>query len=379
MRVPLLDLKPQLDLLGDEMKTAIDAVIESGMYILGPRVEEFERAAAAYCGARHAIGMSSGTDALLAALMALDLKAGDLVLTSPYSFFATAGAIWRTGARPVFVDIDPVTYNLDPAKVRAWFDEHPKDAARVKAIVPVHLYGQCVDMDPLIALACERGLPVVEDAAQAIGATYPSREGVRQAGTMGLSGCYSFFPSKNLGCLGDGGMTVTSDDAHAARLRRIRNHGMEPKYYHREVGANFRIDAIQAAVLSVKLPHLNAWHEQRRDNAAYYDAHLKAPGVTTPMAVYGREHHIYNQYVIRVPERREELREFLNRREIGHDVYYPVPFHLQECFRELGYRAGDFPGSEDAAAHTLAIPVYPGLSRAQQDFVIESLTEFFSS
>lgn len=379
MRVPLLDLKPQLDQLGDEMRSAMNEVLESGYFILGPRVEAFETELAEYTGAAHAIGMTSGTDALLAALMAIDLKPGDLVLTSPYSFFATAGAISRTGARPVFVDIDPVSYNIDPEKIREWFGRNPMDAAHVKAIVPVHLYGQCADMDAIMAIANERGIPVIEDAAQAIGATYPSASGLQKAGAIGLAGCYSFFPSKNLGCLGDGGATVTNDTAFADRLRRIRNHGMEPKYYHKEIGANFRLDALQAAILSIKLPHLETWHAQRRENAAYYDEQFQGSPIETPKPVYGREHHIYNQYIVRVPDRRDELRTVLNENEIGHDVYYPVPFHLQECFRDLGYRPGDFPESENAAAHTLAIPVYPGLTREQQDHVIQTLQNFYNN
>lgn len=379
MNVPLLDLGPQYEALRDELEAAVREVLASTGYVLGPRVEAFEDAVARYAGAGYGIGVSSGTDALLAALMAVDVGPGDVVVTTPYSFFATAGAIGRLGATPVFVDIDPETYNLDPARLREWFDTDSPERARVQAIVPVHLYGQCADMDPILALAESVGVPVIEDAAQAIGATYPGAHGTRSAGSMGTAGCYSFFPSKNLGGAGDGGMVVTNDDAIAERLKRLRNHGMEPKYYHDEIGGNFRLDSLQAAVLQVKLPHLESWHAMRRENAAYYDEHLDVSGIVKPAAVYGRDHHIYNQYIVRVPERREELRDYLREHGVGHEVYYPVPFHLQKCFAYLGYSAGDFPESERAAETTIALPIYPELSREQQDYVIDRLAAFYGA
>lgn len=378
MNVPLLDLRPQLKSIEAELKAAVIEVLESTHYVLGPKVEALESAIAEYTGVPYAIGVSSGTDALLVSLMALEVGSGDLVLTTPYSFFATAGVIARLGARPVFVDIDPDTYNIDPAALRAWFDRETESREKVKAIIPVHLYGQCADMDPILDIGRDYGVPVIEDAAQAIGAGYPSREGVKKAGSMGAMGCFSFFPSKNLGAAGEGGMVVTGDRALADRVRRLRNHGMGPKYYHSDIGGNFRLDPLQAAVLSVKLPHLEAWHEMRRENAAYYDEGLAAVGLKTPPIAYGRDRHIYNQYVVSVPDRREELRAYLTEQGIGHDVYYPVPFHLQECFKDLGYARGDFPNSEYAAAHTIALPIYPELTREMQEYVVEKLTTFCS-
>ena len=377
MKVPLLDLKPQLQSLEKEIKNAVNEVIDSCMYILGPKVSNLEKEVAAYSGAGFGVGVTSGTDALLVALMALDVKPGDLVLTTPYSFFATAGVVARLNATPVFVDIDPVTYNISPAALAAWFDANPDKAKKVKAIIPVHLYGQCADMDAIMAIANAHGVAVIEDAAQAIGAKYPSKTGLKKAGAMGTMGCFSFFPSKNLGCLGDGGMVVTSDAALADKLIKLRNHGMDPKYYHKMVGGNFRLDALQAAVLSVKLPHLDSWHAARQKNAAFYDEHLTAPGLNTPQAVYGRENHIYNQYMLSVPGKRDELRDFLVKNEIGHDVYYPVSFHEQECFKDLGYKTGDFPASEYASQHVIALPIYPDLATEQLAFVAEKINEFY--
>jgi dTDP-4-amino-4,6-dideoxygalactose transaminase len=377
MKVPLLDLKAQLVSLEAEIKKAVLDVVDSTAYIMGPKVEELEKQIASYSGAGHGIGVTSGTDALLVALMALDLKQGDKVLTTPYSFFATAGVVTRLGAVPVFVDIDAKTYNLDPELLSDWFKKHPDQIKNVKAVLPVHLYGQCADMDPILKIAGQYGIPVIEDAAQAIGSTYPGAAGVRKAGTMGTMGCFSFFPSKNLGGIGDGGMVVTSDPALAEKLRKLRNHGAAPKYYHSLIGGNFRLDPVQAAVLSVKLPHLESWHEARRRNAAHYDAHLNVPGIVKPAAVYGSKHHIYNQYVLSVPDRRDGLRKFLSDNQIGNEVYYPVSFHEQECFRFLGYKHGDFPLSEHAAAHTIALPIYPELTREMQDFVISKIGEFY--
>lgn len=376
MHVPLLDLKAQHAPIDAEIKAAVNAVIDSTRYVMGPEVDGLEAEIAAYCGVKHGIGVTSGTDALLVALMALGVGPGDLVVTTPYSFFATAGVVTRLNATPVFVDIDPDSYNMDPAALRAWFDGEPDSAERVKAIIPVHLYGQCADMDPILAVADAYDVPVVEDGAQAIGSGYPGRDGVKKAGSMGTMGCFSFFPSKNLGCLGDGGMVVTDDDALAATLRQLRNHGMEPKYYHPLVGGNFRLDALQAAVLRVKLKHLETWHQMRRDNAAYYDRHFTHAGIGKPALVWGREHHIYNQYIVRVPGDRDGAKAHLLANDIGCDIYYPVPFHLQECFRHLGYAEGAFPHAEKAAAETLALPIYPELTDAMQDYVIETLEAF---
>lgn len=377
MKVPLLDLKAQLKTIEQEVKKAVLEVVDSTAYIMGPKVEELEKQVAEYAGVPYGIGVSSGTDALLAALMALDVRPGDIVLTTPYSFFATAGVVARLGATPVFVDIDPATYNMDPQKLENWFSKNPSEISRVKAIIPVHLYGQCADMDPISSLARQHGIPVIEDAAQAIGSTYPGKSGVKKAGAMGHMGCFSFFPSKNLGGIGDGGMVVTADKNLSEKLRKIRNHGAAPKYYHALIGGNFRLDPVQAAVLLVKLPHLESWHEARRKNAAYYDAHLNVPGIRKPHLAYGGKHHIYNQYILSVPDRREELRKYLSENQIGNEVYYPVPFHEQECFRYLGYKSGDFPDSEHAAKHTIALPIYPELTREMQDFVIEKIGAFY--
>ena len=376
MRVPLLDLRPQLADVEAELKAAVLEVVESTRYVMGPKVELFEAAAADYVGCRYAIGVSSGTDALLASLMALGVGAGDRVVTTPYSFFATAGVIARLGATPVFADVDPDTLNLDPAALRACLDGEGAD--RVRAVVPVHLFGQCADMDPIVQIADARGIPVVEDAAQAIGARYPSQRGERRAGSMGALGCFSFFPSKNLGALGDGGLVVTDDAQLRDQLICLRDHGARERYHHAQIGGNFRLDAIQAAALLVKLPVLERWHEARRRNAAYYDEEIDDKVLRKPVAAWGREAHIYNQYVIRVPDRRDDLKRFLAEREIGSEVYYPIPFHLQACFASLGYSRGDFPNAESAAEHTLALPVYPGLTREMQDCVIAAIRDFYA-
>jgi dTDP-4-amino-4,6-dideoxygalactose transaminase len=376
MQVPLLDLKAQQAALRTELSAAIEKVMDSTAFIMGPAVKELEAAVAAYTGVPHGVGVSSGTDALLVALMALDAGPGDLVLTSPYSFFATAGVAARLRATPVFVDIDPVTFNLDPGLLREWFRKNPGKASKVKAIIPVHLFGQCADMDPLIETAREHGIPVIEDAAQAIGSTYPSKAGVRRAGSMGDMGCFSFFPSKNLGAMGDGGLVTTRDPALAEKLAKLRNHGAHPKYYHSMIGGNFRLDTVQAAVLLVKLPHLDAWHAKRRANADRYNRLLTAPGLVKPAAVYGPEHHIYNQYVILVPGRRDDLRKALQEKGIGHEVYYPVPFHEQECFKGLGYRPGDFPHSEKAARNSIALPIFPELTAEQIEAVADAVQSF---
>ena len=376
MQVPLLDLKPQYTAIRDEIGAAITEVLESQYFIMGPKVEAFEHRIAEYCGTKHAIGASSGTDALLIAMMGLGIGRGDAVITTPYSFFATAGSICRLGATPVFVDIDPVTYNIDPdaveKKLASWSEE-----LKPKAILPVHLYGQCADMDALLTIAKKYELNVVEDAAQAIGSEYPSRDGATKAGRMGIAGCFSFFPSKNLGGFGDGGIVTTNSDELADKLRKLRNHGAKPKYYHAIIGGNFRLDAIQAAILDVKLNYLEDWHTTRRENAARYDAALQDSAVvTTPNPVYADHgivnYHIYTQYVVRVPER-DRTRAALKEAGVGCEVYYPVPLHLQECFSALGYSQGDFPESERAAAETLAIPIYPEITAEMQDFVVKTL------
>jgi dTDP-4-amino-4,6-dideoxygalactose transaminase len=364
-QVPLLDLTAQYRPLRDEMLAAIARVCDSQRFIGGPEVEGLERELAGYLGVEEAVGLSSGTDALLAALMALGIGSGDEVITPTFSFFATAGAVSRVGATPVFVDIDAASYNIDPAAVRALI------TPRTRAIVPVHLYGQCADMDPLMAMADAAGIPVVEDAAQAIGATYKDRP----AGSVGRCGCFSFFPSKNLGAFGDGGLLTTNDRALAHEVRLLRNHGAEPKYFHKRIGANFRLDAIQAAVLRVKLPHLERWSARRRANADRYDRLFDEAGlgeiVTRPSRAPDRTH-IFNQYVVRVP-RRDEVRAALDRAGVATEIYYPVPFHLQECFAPLGHHRGDFPRAEAAAAETLALPIYPELTDAQQRDVVSAL------
>ena len=380
MKVPLLDLKAQYATIKDETREAVDRVLESQQFIMGPEVSALEKAVADYVGARHGIGMSSGTDALLAALMALEVGPGDRVITPAYSFFATAGVITRLHAVPVLVDIDPASYNLSPAALeRVWAGLGRGIQQRVKAIVPVHLYGQCADMASILELAGRAEIPVIEDAAQSIGTVY--KDG-RSAGTMGAMGCLSFFPSKNLGGIGDGGMVVTSDDALAERLRLLRNHGAKPKYYHKIVGGNFRLDTIQAAVLLVKLRHLDAWHKARQEHAERYRELFRQAGlagtVGLPEVVNptpGVRSHIYNQFVIRT-SKRDALREFLTAQGIGTEIYYPVPFHLQECFSDLGYKAGDFPESERAARETLALPVYPELTPEQQAYVVDQINAF---
>jgi dTDP-4-amino-4,6-dideoxygalactose transaminase len=365
MRVPLLDLQGQYAPLRADLLAAITRVCDSQQFIGGPEVEGLERELAGALGVRHAIGVSSGTDALLVAMMALGIGPGDEVVTSTFSFFATAGCISRLGARPILVDIDPVTFNLDPAAAAAAF------TLRTRAVIPVHLYGLCADMDPILDAARRAGIAVIEDAAQAIGATYKGR----QAGSMGTVGCFSCFPSKNLGAFGDGGFVTTDDDRLAAGVRLLRNHGAEPKYFHRRVGGNFRLDAIQAAVLRVKLPHVPRWSALRRRNAERYRRLFTDAGLTDtvmlPTWPDDREH-IFNQYVIRVAGR-DQIRERLAADGIGTEIYYPVPFHLQECFASLGHHAGDFPRAEAAAAETLALPVYSELTEDQQRLVVDAV------
>ncbi len=377
MNVPLLDLKAQYKTIKDEIRVVLDEICESQYFILGPQVERMEEKIAAYCGVPHAVGVSSGSDALIIALMAASIGPGDTVITTPYTFFATAGAVARVGARPVFVDIDPVTFNIDTVRLGAAVEKMtPAELASVKGIIPVHLYGQCADMDPILALARQHGWVVIEDAAQAIGAEYKGR----RAGSIGDYGCFSFFPSKNLGAFGDAGLVTTLTGSHNQRLRMLRMHGMEPKYYHQIIGGNFRIDALQAAVVAVKLGHLDNWTRARRNNAAIYRRLFKAAGldesIQLPAEVQDR--HIYNQFVIRAPRDRDALREYLARHGIGTEVYYPVPLHLQACFTYLGYKAGDFPESEKAAAQTIALPIYPELAADQLAFVVDRIKAFVS-
>jgi dTDP-4-amino-4,6-dideoxygalactose transaminase len=371
VRVPLLDLAAQLAPIETEIRDAVAEVIASGQYALGRYVNEFEAAIGAYTGAKHAIGMSSGTDALLAALMALDVGPGDTVVTTPFSFFATASTIVRLGAAPVFVDIDPRTYNIDTGALQAWFERH--DGPPPKAIIPVHLYGQCADMDAINAIADRVGVPVIEDAAQALGAKF----GAHMAGTTGLCGTYSFYPTKNLNAIGDAGMAVTNDDAFAETLRKLRNHGGTDPYTHTLLGGNFRMDGVQAAALSVKLPHLDAWNEARRANAAYYDERFTGSPLTTPVLAYDRAHHCYHQYVVRAPDRRDELRAFLTAREIGTGVYYPHPLHRVPVFESLGYEEGSFPEAERAAREVLALPVYPEMTAEMREYVAGVVVTFF--
>ncbi len=361
MQVPLLDLKAQYATIKDEVLAAVAEVLETQRCIGGPKVEELEQRIAEVSDCRFGVGVSSGTDALLATLMSLQIGPGDEVITTPFTFFATVGSIARVGAKPVFVDIDPKTYNIDPDLIEAAVTKN------TKAIMPVHLFGQMADMDPIMDIAERYNLAVIEDAAQSITSTYKDRK----AGSIGTAGCFSFFPSKNLGGIGDGGMVVTNDEALHKRLVLTRNHGMDPKYYHTFVGANFRLDPIQAVALLVKLPHLDDWSQARRDNAAYYDRKFKGSVVQTP---YIRPDckTIYNQYCIRVP-RRDEVVAHLQANQIGCEIYYPVPAHLQECFAYLGDKEGSFPQSEKAAREIMALPVYPELTDEMQDAVVEAI------
>jgi dTDP-4-amino-4,6-dideoxygalactose transaminase len=384
--VPLLDLKAQFAQIRAEVMPAIDQVCASQHFILGQHVSALEEEIARYCAASAGIGVSSGTDALLLALMALNIGAGDEVITSPFTFFATAGTIARTGARPVFCDIDPVTFNLSPAAVQAFVDEHcavqggqlinRATGGRIKALMPVHLYGQAADMDPLMAIARHHRLKVIEDAAQAIGTEY--KNGVR-VGTIGDVGCFSFFPSKNLGAFGDAGLCTTNDPELAENLRVMRVHGGKPKYFHALIGGNFRIDELQAAVLRVKLKYLDGWTQGRQRNAAYYDAAFARAGLGAKLRaprVLAGGRHIFNQYVVRA-QRRDALRARLTERGIGSEIYYPVPLHLQTCFAYLNHHAGDFPQSEQAAQETLALPIYPELTQVQLAHVVATIAEFY--
>ncbi len=367
MKVPLLDLKAQYRAIKPEVDAAIAEVMQSQHFILGPKVAECEAAIARYCGCLHGVGVSSGSDALLACLMAEEIGPGDEVITTPYTFFATAGAIARVGAKPVFVDIDPDTYNLDPAHLET------NVTGNTRAIIPVHLYGQMVDMDPVMWVAEKYRLVVIEDAAQAIGAEHKGR----RAGSIGQYGCLSFFPSKNLGAAGDGGMVVTNDAARAEKLRYLRGHGARPKYHHRMIGGNFRLDALQAAIVLAKLRHLDSWTDARQRNTERYDALFGALGARIGIPKVVTDRHIFNQYVIRVSQR-DRLRVALQLKGVGTEVYYPIPMHLQECFAYLGHKAGAFPESEAAANETLALPVFPELTEEQARYVVQCVHEFFT-
>jgi len=368
MNVPLLDLKAQYAPIKDEINKAVAIVVDSCQFINGPQVKQLEETVARRSDCKAAVGVSSGTDALLCALMTLGIGKGDEVITTPYTFFATAGSIARTGAKPVFVDIDIDTYNIDASKIEAAV------TPKTKAIMPVHLFGQMADMDPIMAVARKHNLYVIEDAAQSIGSMYKGKK----AGSIGTCGCFSFFPSKNLGTLGDGGMIVTQDPAFGEKLAVFRNHGSKPKYFHKFVGGNFRLDTIHAAALLVKLPHLDKWSQMRRNNAAVYNKLLAGfDKVKTPVI---RDYNttIFNQYVISVPKR-DELQAFLKDNGIGTEVYYPVSMHEQECFKELGYKKGDFANAEKAQASTLALPIYSELGEQQIQYVVEKIKQFYSA
>jgi dTDP-4-amino-4,6-dideoxygalactose transaminase len=369
--VPLLDLKIQYAAIKDEIGEAIDRVLTSQQFILGPEVQALEEEIAEYCNCRYAVGVSSGTDALLVSLMALGISAGDEVVTTPFTFFATAGSVLRVGAVPVFADIDPVTFNIDPTEVEKVI------TPRTRAIMPVHLFGQCADMDPLLAIAARHNLLVIEDAAQAIGSEYQGQ----RAGSMGTVNSFSFFPSKNLGAYGEGGIITTNDRDLAEKIRIIRNQGANPKYHHKVVGGNFRLDALQAAVLRVKLNRLDGWTEKRRSNAAFYSAKLREAGLvgeklTAPAIIH--ERHVFNQYVIRA-QRRDDLRQFLQDRGVSTEIYYPKCLHLQECFPDGRYKEGDLPLSEAASAEVLALPIYPELTAEQKSYVVNVIAEFYGT
>jgi dTDP-4-amino-4,6-dideoxygalactose transaminase len=394
MRVPLLDLSQQYRVLGDSIREAINDVLESDRFILGPKVEAFEKEISAYCETPHAIGVSSGTDALLAILMALGIGPGDAVITTPYTFFATAGCVARVGAKPLFADIDPRTYNIRPSAIEECIEKNcrlssnrkwtTKNGEVVRAIIPVHLFGLCCEMDAVLEIGERYRLDVIEDAAQAIGAEFSFRERIAKAGTMSEVGFFSFYPSKNLGAAGDGGMVVCRDEELAKKLRAVREHGMHPRYFHHVIGGNFRLDEIQAAILAVKLPYLEKWAAERRTAADFYRAELARTGltekITTPCEPYRdrdlTNHHVYHQYVIRTPMR-DALREHLGKREIQTSIYYPLGLHEQKCFSYLGHKKGDFPETERAAHKTLALPIYPEISREAQRYVVGAIAEFF--
>jgi dTDP-4-amino-4,6-dideoxygalactose transaminase len=393
MRVPLLDLSREYRELAEPLRAEIEQVLNSQRFILGPKVKEFERAIAKFCRVPYAIGVSSGTDALLAILMALGIGHGDAVITSAYTFFATAGCVVRLGATPVFVDIDPLTHCISTAALETFLQNEcerkgpdlvvRKNGARIRAIIPVHLFGLCCDMNTIRELSLEFGVPVIEDAAQALGAEYPFAAGTRMAGTMGNTGFFSFYPTKNLGAAGDAGLIACAEQDLAEKLFALREHGMKPRYYHALVGGNFRLDEIQAAILKVKLPHLPKWSAARRAAADFYRDQFSAAGlqktIRLPAEPYRdlvTEHHVYHQYVIRTTQR-DDLRQYLTKCEIGTEIYYPLGLHLQECFRALGYSEGNLPETERATRESLALPIYPEISRDAQRFVVDTIAQFF--
>lgn len=393
MRVRLLDLSEQYRALAEEIRAATDDVLGSQRFVLGPKLAEFEKAAAAYCHSPHAIGVSSGTDALLAALMALEIGLGDAVITTAYSFFATGGCIARVGATPVFIDIEPDTYNISATALRRYIEKYCRrvdgklvneNRQTIVALVPVHLFGLCCDMNEMVAIAREHNLILIEDAAQAIGAEFPLKTGPARAGTMGDVGCFSFYPSKNLGAAGDAGLIACRNEKFAERLRICRQHGMEARYEHQFIGGNFRLDEIQAAILNVKLPYLDGWSAARREAAGFYTSEFRRAGldkkIKLPVEPYAQggltNHHIYHQYVIR-SSGRDELRQHLANREIETAIYYPLALHEQPCFEYLGYKPGEFPEAERAARESLALPIYPEIPREAQHYVVNCIREFF--
>jgi dTDP-4-amino-4,6-dideoxygalactose transaminase len=376
----LLDLRKQYETIKKEVMAVTEQVYESQQFILGPKVEELERKIAEYCQCNYAVGVSSGTDALLIALMTAGVGSGDVVITSPYTFFATGGSIARVGAKPVFVDIDERTYNMDPTKLEDTVSSmNKKERRNLKAIMPVHLFGQTADMEPILDFAKRYNLIVVEDAAQAIGSEYLFKDGsVKRAGSMGEYGCLSFFPSKNLGAFGDGGMVTTDDESIYERLKVMRGHGAKPKYFHKMIGGNFRLDALQAAILTVKLKYLDQWTKARIENARLYEELFDRSGVKEIILPLEKERrHIYNQFVIKVKTKRDQLRMFLSSKGVGTEIYYPLSLHMQDCFRYLGYRSDEFPVCRDAAEKTLALPIFPELTRDEITYVVEAVKEFF--
>lgn len=371
MHVPLLDLKAQYQAIKIEIDSAIEQVVKSQQFIMGSAVTKLETSVAQYCGCAYGIGVSSGTDALLVAMMALGISANDEVIIPTYTFFATAGSVSRLGAKPVFVDMEPDTYNLDTGAVEK------KITAQTKAIIPVHLFGQCAEMDPVLSIARKYNLKVIEDAAQAIGADYQGK----RAGSMGDAGCLSFFPSKNLGGFGDGGMVLTNNNDLAEKIRVLRSHGSKPKYCHKIIGGNFRLDTLQAAVLMVKLKYLDSWTDARQKNARDYDALFQDTGLLparVQIPARKKNRHIFNQYVIRA-ERRDALQAYLKEKEVGTEIYYPIPMHLQECFTVLGYKKGNFPAAEEAARSSLALPIYPELALEQKQHVVNCIKAFYKN
>ena len=371
IKVPLLDIPLSYEAVLADVEKNINEVIRSGYFILGPVVEELERQIAAYCGAKYAVGVSSGTDALLISLMAAGIGEGDEVITTPFTFFATAGSISRLGAKPVFVDIEPSTFNINPKHIEKNITN------KTRAIIPVHLYGQCADMDPILDLAKKNNLAIIEDAAQAIGSKYKGGG----AGSLGDYGCFSFFPTKNLGGFGDGGMVTMASEELYEQVKTLRVHGSNNKYYHKVIGGNFRLDAIQAAVVLAKLKFLDQCTEKRRSNAQTYDRLFKEKGATDSLTLPQEiiPHHVYNQYIVRVKEKRDELRSFLGGKNIATEIYYPLPLHLQDCFASLGYKKGDFPESEKAADEIIALPIFPELTTDQLEYVAASISQFLKN